>query len=255
MSEEFFEILPTFFFTIVMYTEAQGGAVYRLLRGRTSKEENNDEKMLLILLSLAMVFSMAARGQKGNGNKGKTDVTATPAEIEQKIAEAIGKDNYLCDTNIDKDWLQNSYQLDMSKIESYVAKQNSIASVNVDTVIVLKVKDGYADEAVKALNDNYSQLVSYIRQYPFGTAKVLSARLYQSGNYIIYVVAGASYDGEDSEAEAKLAVSEYAKIDEAIKGVFGTLPENLAVVPEDDGNNGGLVVPDDSENDTPVPGG
>ena len=88
-----------------MYTEAQGGAVYRLLRDRTSKEENNDEKMLLILLSLAMVFSMAACGQKGNGNKGKTDVTATPAEIEQKIAEAIGKDNYLCDTNIDKDWL------------------------------------------------------------------------------------------------------------------------------------------------------
>ena len=29
-----------------MYTEAQGGAVYRLLRGRTSKEENNDEKSL-----------------------------------------------------------------------------------------------------------------------------------------------------------------------------------------------------------------
>lgn len=86
----------------------------------------------------------------------------------------------------------------------------------------------------------------------------MNARLYQSGNYIIYVVAGASYDGEDSEAEAKLATSEYAKIDEAVKGVFGTLPKNAAVVPEDDGNNGGLIVPDESGNDDddmPVLGG
>ena len=205
------------------------------------------KKLALILLSLAMVLSMAACGQSGNNNKGKADVTATPAEIEQKIADAVGKDNYLCDTEIDKDTLKNTYQLDMSKVEAFVAKQNSIASVNVDTVIVLKVKDGYADSAVKILNENYSQLVSYIRQYPFGTAKVLNARLYQSGNYVVYVVAGASYDGEDSEAEARLAASEYAKIDEAVKSVFGTLPENSAVVPEDDGNsgsnaNGGLII-------------
>ena len=159
---------------------------------------------------------------------------------------------------IDKDWLQNVYRLDLSQVDEYVAKQNSIGSVNPDTVIVLKVKDGYSDEAVKAINEGYAQIVDYIRQYPFGTAKVLNARLYQSGNYIIYVVAGASYDGEDSEAEAKLAASEYAKIDDALKSVFGTLPENAAVVPEDYGNNGGLVVPDESgndNNDMPVLGG
>lgn len=60
----------------------------------------------------------------------------------------------------------------------------------------------------------------------------MNARIYQSGDYVLYIIAGASYDGEDSEAENKLAVSEYAKIDEALKSVLGTLPENLAVVPE-----------------------
>lgn len=215
------------------------------------------KKIALIFLSVLMMFSIVACGKGGNDTK-KTNVTATPAEIEQKIAEAVGKDNYLCDTDAGKEYLANTIGLDMSKVESFVAKQNSVSSVNVDTIIVLKVKDGYADSAVKILNENYGQLVSYIRQYPFGTAKVLNARLYQSGNYIIYVVAGASYDGEDSEAEAKLATSEYAKIDEAIKGVFGTLPKNAAVVPEDDGNNGGLIVPDESGNDDddmPVLGG
>ena len=196
------------------------------------------KKIALILLSLVMAFSIVACGKATDNKKtddtgkGNTTVTATPAEIEQKIADAIGKDSYLCDTDIDKDWLQNSFGLDLSKVDSYVAKQNSIASVNPDTVIVLKTKDGYVADAVKALNDNFAQMVSYIRQYPFGTAKVINARLYQSGDYVIYVIAGASYDGDDAEAENKLAVSEYAKIDEALKSVLGTLPENLAVVPE-----------------------
>ena len=71
--------------------------------------------------------------------------------------------------------------------------------MNLDTVIILKTKDGYADEAVSLLNDSFGQTVSYIRQYPFGTAKVLNARIYRTGNYVIYVIAGASYDGEDAE--------------------------------------------------------
>ena len=97
-------------------------------------------------------------------------------------------------------------------------------------------------------------MVDYIRQYPFGTAKVLNARIYQSGNYVMYILAGASYDGEDSEAENKLAVSEYAKIDEAIKNIFGSLPNNSAVVPENDESAGDLITSDYND-DMPLLGG
>ena len=165
------------------------------------KEYITMKRMVMIFLSLMMVLNLAACGSndKKTTEVDSNVVTVTPAEIEQKIADAIGKDNYLCDTEIEKDWLQISYQLDLSKVESYVAKQNSISSVNLDTVIILKTKDGYADEAVSLLNDSFGQTVSYIRQYPFGTAKVLNARIYRTGNYVIYVIAGASYDGEDAE--------------------------------------------------------
>lgn len=214
------------------------------------------KKYALTFLSLALMFVLVSCGTNDskvdNNDKKDTVITTTPAEIEQKLVDAVGEDNYLCDTDIEKDWLQNSFGLDLSNIESYIAKQNAISSVNPDTVIILKVKDGYADDAVKTLNTNYTQMVDYVRQYPFGTAKVLNARLYQSGNYVMYIIAGTSYDGEDAEAEAELASSEYSKIDEAIKSVFGTLPENLATVPEDDGSTGGLIVPED---DMPVLGG
>ena len=216
------------------------------------------KKIALIFLSVLMIVCLVGCGsnsdKSNDGNNSNTNINITPAEIEQKIADAIGKDNYLCDTDIDKDWLQNSFGFDLSKIESYAAKQNSVSSVNPDTVIILKVKDGYAEEAVKILNTSYSQMVDYIRQYPFGTAKVLNARIYQSGNYVMYILAGASYDGEDSEAESKLAVSEYAKIDEAVKSVLKTLPKNSAVVPEDNGSAGGLTTSDD-DGDMPMPGG
>lgn len=166
-----------------------------------------------------------------------TNVSAS--DIEKKIADAIG-DNYLCDTDFEEDWFKNYYGFDMSQIDEYVAKQNSIAAVNPDTVIVLKVKDGYADTAVDLLNTAYAQQVSYIRQYPFGVQKVMNARIFKNGNYVIYALAGASYDGEDAEEELKLAETEYAKIDAAVESVFGSVPENLAIIPEDDGNSGGF---------------
>lgn len=197
------------------------------------------KKMTLILLSAMMVFGLAACGntneEKGDGKTAEVTVTATPEEIEQKIAAAIGEDNYLCDTDIDEDWLQNSYGLDLSKIESYVAKQNSISSVNLDTVIILKTEDGYADEAVDKLNENFAQTVDYSKMYSMNVAKVSNARIYKAGNYVMYLLAGAGYDGEDAEEESKLALAEYEKIDEVVREIFGVVPKNLANAPQDEG--------------------
>lgn len=197
------------------------------------------KKMTLIFLSAMMVFGLTACGNtnedNGDGKTAEVTVTATPEEIEQKIAAAIGEDNYLCDTDIDEDWLENSYGLDLSKVESYVAKQNSISSVNLDTVIILKTEDGYADEAVDKLNENFAQTVDYSKMYSMNVAKVSNARIYKAGNYVMYLLAGAGYDGEDAEEESKLALAEYEKIDEAVREIFGVVPKNLAAVPQDEG--------------------
>lgn len=227
------------------------------------------KKLASILLALTLLLSAMGCGQNktpddtkasedsrqtekadatSDTQKKGADADLTPAAVEQAIADAIGADNYLCNTDIDAGTLGGYYGLDMSQVEAFVAKQNAITSVNPDTVIVLRVKDGYADTAVECLNTALAQMVSYIRQYPFGVAKVEGTRIYASGNYVMYILAGASYDGEDSEGEIKLADAEYAKIDAAVKTLFGTLPVNLAEIPEDSGNGGGgLIVPDDDD--------
>lgn len=179
---------------------------------------------------------------KDSDNKKNDSDSVSIKSIEDAVVQVIGEENYLCDVEKDKTMLFARLELDESQIVEYIAKENSISSVHLDQIMIFKVKDGYADTVVDKINDDFAQTVSYVRQYPFGVAKVLNARLYKSGEYVVFVLAGADYDGEDSEAEEKLAEEEYAKIDKAMEGIFGEVPENLLVIPEDDGSNGGLMV-------------
>ncbi len=218
------------------------------------------KKITLVLLSLFMMLSIVSckkidADTKPNDTEPNITITTSPTEIEQKIASSIGTDHYLCTIDIEEDWLKNYFGLDMDKIETYVAKQNPIAAVNPDTVIILKTKDGYAKEAADKLNTAYAQQVSYIRQYPFGVQKVLGARIFCDGDYVMYILAGESYEGENGEEEAKLAASEYAKIDSVIKEIFKKALVNIATVPEDDGKGGGLIPPENTDERELVIGG
>lgn len=180
----------------------------------------------------------------------------TPAEVEAAIAKALGE-GYLCTADVPADEI-NLYcigRLDGSKIESYVLKKPTIYCQ--DTVAVVKCKDGYADEAVQILNDYFSQTISYIRQYPFDVAKVEGTRIFKFGDIVMYITAGAAASGEISaEDEAKLAASEYEKIDSAIKELFGTSPKNLAVItePDNNGGNGGFDFDDGNFDDFVIGG-
>lgn len=216
------------------------------------------KKILALLLAAIMVMSFAACSSNkpadpqkpdssrsdtvkpNDGSKPDVAKTATPKEIEAAIAKALGE-GYLATIEVPEDemWSSAISRLDLTKVKTYVAKQAENVSLDMDAVVIAECEDGYADEAVKQLNESFAQTVDYIRQYPFGVAKVEGARLYKIGNTVMLIIAGASADENASaEDEAKLAASEYEKIDNAIKALFGTLPENLAVIPEATDNGG-----------------
>lgn len=172
----------------------------------------------------------------------------SPKEIEAAIAKALG-DGYLCTADVPDDEILLSCigWLDLTKVDEYVVKEPTIYAQ--DTVGIVKCKEGYADEAAKILNDRFAQSISYIRQYPFDVAKVEGTRIFRSGDTLMYITAGAAADAEMSDEDAaKLADSEYKKIDKAMEDLFGKKLENLAVMPEESensGNQGGLILPDD----------
>lgn len=163
--------------------------------------------------------------------------SVSPADIEAAIAKALGE-GYLCTEDVPADEINLSCigWLDSSKIESYVLKKPTTYCQ--DSVAVIKFKEGYADEAVDILNKYFAQNISYIRQYPFDVAKVEGTRIFRFDDTVMYITASAPASGElSAEDEAKLAASEYEKIDSAIKELFGTSPKNLAVITEPDNND------------------
>ncbi len=241
------------------------------------------KKIIAAILMSAVVLSLVGcssdRGSDSNGSKNSVVQPSNPSskpdnksdnqsdskqdenknisvsEIYTKLKAAIDEENFLPIAQMDTDYVLGYYGLDKSQLEDFSGYESEITAVNLDQIIILKCKDGYAETAVASLNKAYGRIIDYIRQYPFGVEKVLNARIFSSGNYAALIIVGANGD-ENSTPEQldELAKSEYEKIDNAWKELFDNA-ENKAIVPEESENSGdnffdpsiggGEIIPDD----------
>ena len=215
------------------------------------------KRILTFVLALSMALSLAACGSKTDDNKkNNTEVTMTAREIMDTLKEKLGY-SFECDTAESEDRMSGYWGLDMSRVESWAAMGNSNSAINPSAAVILKVKDGYAQDAAALLQTGYEQILSYSRMYNMNLQKVLQARLFVNGNYVALLILGATGDWQLSDEElARFAAEEAAKVDEAWSGIFGSA-DNSITVPEDNGSsNGGFFdMTDDEGNNDPVLGG
>ena len=205
------------------------------------------KRILTFFLALTMVLSLAACGGKADDNKGKTEVTMTAQEIMDTLKEKLG-DSFGCDVAETEDNISGYWGLDMGQVESWASMSNSNSAVNSSYAVIVKVKDGYAQDAAALLQTGYEQSLSYSRMYNMDLQKVLQARLFVNGNYVALLILGAQGDWEASdEVQAKFAAEEAAKVDAVWSGIFGSA-DNSITIPEDDGSsNGGFFDMGDDE--------
>lgn len=188
------------------------------------------KKATALLLALMMVLSLAACGNSNdNGNKdsGNTTVDKTAQEVLDALKEKLG-DSYGCDLAEDEDRMTNYYGLDMSKIDCWAAESSENSALDPSTAVVLKVKDGYAEDAAALLQERYDQVLDYVRMYSMNVAQVEQARLFVNGNYVALLILGQTPD-ENTADEAKLAQDEAAKVDAAWQDIFGSASNQLVV--------------------------
>ena len=187
------------------------------------------KRILTFVLALTMALSLAACGGKTDDNK--TDVDMTAQQVMDALKEKLG-DSFDCDTNETEDRMSGYWGFDMDKIE------DSNSSLNPSTAVIVKVKDGYVQDAAALLQSGYEQTLSYSRMYNMDLQKVLQARLFANGSYVALLILGAQGDWEASDEEqAKFAADEAAKVDEVWSGIFGSA-ENSITIPEDNGSSG-----------------
>ena len=182
------------------------------------------KKIVLLFISSLMILSLSSCGQK-------KEVTDTPEQIEQKIADALGSDKYLCNTTVAKDEFFKFYELDESQVESYVAKESSNPSEIPDRAVVIKVKEDYSKTAVDQLNKAYAKIVESVRKTSSDLGKTLNARIYEQDGYIAFFLAGTKFENGSSEKEIRVAKKDYETVDNTWKELFGSMPSNLAIVP------------------------
>lgn len=210
------------------------------------------KRILSFALALMMALSLAACGgndnSKGNDKKDAPEVTMTAQEVLDSLKKSLG-DSYTSDKTEPEDRISGYYGLDMSQIESWAAESNSNNSLNMDCTAILKVKDGYAQDAAALLQKGFEQMCSYARMYNMDLHRVLQARLFVNGNYVALLIEGKQGDWQASEEDqAKFAAEEAAKVDAAWDSVFGAA-KNTIVIPEDNGGNGGFNMGDIPESE------
>ena len=208
------------------------------------------KRILTFVLALSMALSLAACGGKADDNKkndNNTEVTMTAQEIMDTLKEKLG-DSFGCDVAETEDNISGYWGLDMGQVESWASMSNSNSAVNSSYAVIVKVKDGYAQDAAALLQTGYEQILSYSRMYNMDLQKVLQARLFVNGNYAALLILGAQGDWEASdEVQAKFAAEEAAKADAVWSGIFGSA-DNSITIPEDDGSsNGGFFDMGDDE--------
>ena len=215
------------------------------------------KRILAFALALMLALSLTACGGKTDDGENGAEVTMTAQEIMDALKEKLGG-SFDCDTAETEDRMSGYWGLDMDKIESWAAMSNSNSAINPSAAVVLKVKDGYAQDAAALLQIGYEQVLSYSRMYDMSLQQVLQARLFVNGNYVALLILGAQGNWEaDAEEQANFAADEAAKVDEAWNDIFGSA-ENVITIPEDDGNSGGFFDMNeeiDGSDGAPVVGG
>ncbi len=192
--------------------------------------------ILLTSLTACSERNSITPGSTTSGIVFQTNQNATePQLLEAAISNALG-DGYYCTSPVSEEELALSIfnGLNLSKVESYVAKQTAESDAGKDMVAIFKCKRGYANQLPAILNSYYAQVVSNTMQSRHDVLKVNGTRIYRIGDTVMFILAGRSpKNGISTDEEAALAEAEYAKIDRAIKKLYGTVPENLAEIAMD----------------------
>ena len=168
-------------------------------------------------------------------------------DVLASLKTSLGS-SYTSDTAETEARMSGYYGLDMSRIESWAAESNASSSLNADCAVVLKVKDGYAQDAAALLQQSFDQVVSYARMYDMDLQRVLQGRLYINGNFVALIIEGAKPDSSASDEEqAKFAAGEAGKVDSAWKALFGSASNSIAIPAESASSNNGFDMSDGLE--------
>lgn len=179
--------------------------------------------ILIIALLSAVVIGCGKNDSNGNTADSekeeagyKNDVSTD--SLKDAVAEALGE-NYWPNMSIEADMLEGMMELNSDSYDEFTAEMPMI-STNVDTLIIVKAKDGAGETVKEALSKYQENLKNDTLQYPMNLPKIQASKIETYGNYVCYVQLGADTQtaaDESEEAAIKYCEGENQKALDAIE--------------------------------------
>ncbi len=156
--------------------------------------------LLMILLSFA---ALTACGKKDDStsdgdNNDMTFKDVSMEDLKAAVVDVLGE-NYWPDMPADAEMLSQIYGVTSDMYEEYLAESPMI-SANVDTLIIIKAKEGKVSAVEEALGSYRDRMVNDTMQYPMNISKIQSSRIETFGNYVCFVQLGAETPEDEEEA-------------------------------------------------------
>lgn len=182
------------------------------------------KRIVCLVMVAVIVMTAGGCGKKsstdnGNNHLGNTGMPGSAAEggysqdiTMQEIKDAVKDtlaENYWPDVEIDAVTLEEVYGIKPDMYDEYLAECPMI-SVNVDTLIIVKAKEGQTENVVQALETYREKNISENMQYPMNLGKVQASRIESYDNYVCFVQLGA-------DTTAAMDVSEEAVVDQCLE--------------------------------------
>lgn len=151
------------------------------------------------IIETAPVESETATGEMPEEESGWSEQMQA---LRQAVVDALG-DNYWPDSQIPQEMLEGTYGITKDMYDDYMGEMPMI-SVNVDTLLIIKAKDGKVEAVEDALNAYRDNEINQTMQYPMNLGKIQASKVATLGNYVCFVQLGADSpeDGESSDEAA-----------------------------------------------------
>lgn len=109
--------------------------------------------------------------------------------VKTAVTDTLGE-NYWPNSPVMPDMLETFFGISSDMYDDYLAETPMI-STNVDTLIVIKAKEGQAEAVEEALNAYRDTNVNDTLQYPMNVGKIQASRVERIGDYVCFVQLGA----------------------------------------------------------------
>ena len=109
-------------------------------------------------------------------------------DLKEAVVEMLGE-NYWPNMAADEGILSELYGISEDMYDDFLAELPMI-STNVDTMIIIKAKEGQVDAVEAALNDYRDRMVNDGFQYPMNIGKIQASRIETFGNYVCFIQLG-----------------------------------------------------------------